>query len=152
WLNDEDAQRCELWMVYVKDRLYIPKKDGWDNSQLPEPTKRFPCDSLGAHLFAYREGWTETVEYRNDDPRLPEPIRTFTCEIGSATIVATPLVLGGRNLGWMTVSSPGTPEPEHQWWRVALIEAVARQATLALHQSRLVDLNLREERRKAILE
>ena len=33
-----------------------------------------------------------------------------------------------------------------------LIEAVARQAALALHHSRLVELNRREERRKAILE
>jgi len=70
----------------------------------------------------------------------------------SATIVATPLVLGGRNLGWMTVSSPGGAEPESRWWRVALIEAVARQAALALHQSRLIDLIRREERRKAVLE
>jgi signal transduction histidine kinase len=52
----------------------------------------------------------------------------------------------------MTVSSPGTAEPETQWWRVAIIEAVARQAALALHQSRLIDLIRREERRKAILE
>jgi signal transduction histidine kinase len=33
-----------------------------------------------------------------------------------------------------------------------LIEAIARQAALALHHSRLVDLNRREERRNAILE
>jgi signal transduction histidine kinase len=33
-----------------------------------------------------------------------------------------------------------------------LIEAIARQAVLALHHSRLVDLHRREERRKAILE
>jgi signal transduction histidine kinase len=63
-----------------------------------------------------------------------------------------PLLLGSRNLGWMTVSSPGEPEPEMQWWRVALTEAVARQAALALHHSRLVDAHRREERRKAILE
>jgi signal transduction histidine kinase len=65
---------------------------------------------------------------------------------------ATPLVLAGRTLGWMTVSSPGASEPESQWWRVALIEAVAGHAALALHHSRLLDLNRREERRKAILE
>lgn len=70
----------------------------------------------------------------------------------SATIVTTPLVLGGHNLGWMTLSSPGASEPESQWWRVAIIEAVAGQAALALHQSRLIEANRREERRKAILE
>ena len=49
----------------------------------------------------------------------------------------------------MTVSSPGESDPESQWWRVTLIEAIARQAALALHHSRLVDLHRREERRKA---
>jgi signal transduction histidine kinase len=149
WLIDDAGERCDLWMAYVKDHLYTPRKDDWDHS---ESASRYPCESLANHLFAYRPGWTETIEYPTDDPRLPEPIRTFTQCMMSATIVATPLVLGGRNLGWMTVSSPGAPEPESQWWRVELIEAVARQAALALHQSRLIDLNRREERRKAVLE
>jgi len=151
WLIDESGQRCDLWMAYVKDRLFTPRKDDWESHPV-KGGKRFPCESLADHLFAYGPGWNETVEYAGDDPRLPEPIRTFTCDMDSATIVATPLVLGGRNLGWMTVSSPGGAEPESQWWRVALIEAVARQAALALHQSRLIDLIRREERRKAVLE
>src|SRR5262245_66629204 len=52
----------------------------------------------------------------------------------------------------MTVSSLGAAEPESLWWRVVLSEAIARQAALALHHSRLVELNRLEERRKAILE
>jgi signal transduction histidine kinase len=151
WLIDQDAVRCDLWMAYVKDRLFTPRKDDPD-VRSAATGKRFPCESLARHLFEYRPGWTATIEYRSDDPRLPEPIRAFTCDMESATIVATPLVLGSRNLGWMTVSSPGASEPETQWWRVALIEAVARQAALALHQSRLIDLIRLEERRKAILE
>src|SRR5262249_41483824 len=130
--------------------LFNPRRDDWNEAG---PGKmRFPCEALGAHLFEYGPGWIETVEYVTDDIRLPEEIRAFTQRMGSATIVATPLLLGSRNLGWMTVSSPGEPEPETQWWRVALIEAVAQQAALALHQSRLIDSHRREERRKAILE
>jgi signal transduction histidine kinase len=151
WLIDESGQRCDLWMAFVKDRLFTPRKDDWETRPAID-ANRFPCESLADHLFEYRPGWNETVEYAGDDPRLPELIRTFTCDMDSATIVATPLVLGGRNLGWMTVSSPGGAEPASQWWRVALIEAVARQAALALHQSRLIDLIRREERRKAVLE
>src|SRR6476646_10845117 len=52
----------------------------------------------------------------------------------------------------MTVCSPAADESDNQWWRIVLIEAVARQAALALHHSRLIELKRREERRKAILE
>jgi signal transduction histidine kinase len=52
----------------------------------------------------------------------------------------------------MTVSSTGPSDSQSQWWRIVLIEAIARQAALALHHSRLVELNRLEERRKAILE
>src|SRR5262245_2004152 len=33
WLIDEDGQRCDLWMIYVKDKLYTPSKDNWDSNQ-----------------------------------------------------------------------------------------------------------------------
>ena len=52
----------------------------------------------------------------------------------------------------MTVCSQQAQEPESQWWRVVLIEAIARQAALALHHSRLVEQHRIEERRKGILE
>src|SRR5262249_3765471 len=129
-----------------------PRKDDWDSTQAADPTKRLACHSLADHLFQYRPGWTETVEYQSDDPRLPEPFRQFANRMHSATVVATPLALGNGNLGWMTISSPGAPQPENQWWRVALVETMARHAALALHHNRLIELNRREERRKAILE
>ena len=28
WLIDEDLQQCDLWMAYVKDRLFTPSKTG----------------------------------------------------------------------------------------------------------------------------
>jgi len=28
WLLDESGQQCDLWMVYVKDRLFMPQRDG----------------------------------------------------------------------------------------------------------------------------
>ena len=150
WLIDETGSRCDLWMAYVKDRLFNPRTDDWN--VLGPGKMKFPCESLGTHLFEYKPGWSETVEYVTDDTRLPEDIRTFVKRMGSATIVATPLLLSSGNMGWMTVSSPGDPQPEMQWWRVAVMDAVARQAALALHHSRLLDANRREERRKAILE
>jgi signal transduction histidine kinase len=149
WLIDESGKRCEMWMVFVKDQLYIPAKDSW---KAAEAGKQVACDHLAQHLFDYKEGWDATIEYRNNDPRLPETFCAFAQRMNSMTLLVTPLALGGRNLGWMTISSPGPSDPESHWWRVALLEAGARQAALALHLNRLIDSNRRDERRKAILE
>jgi signal transduction histidine kinase len=154
WLLDDTVQRCDLWLAYVKDRLFTPPKGAAQACAAGDGSKRsFPCDTLAAHLFGYAPGWTETVEYQGNDARLPAEIRDFSHDQEWRTIIATPLTLGSRNLGWMTVCSLGASEqPETQWWRVVLIEAIARQAALALHHSRLVEHNRLEERRKAILE
>jgi len=150
WLIDETGGRCELWMAYVKDRLFTTKDRG-DATSCPNGG-RFPCEDMASHLYDYTPGWTKTIEYAGGDPRLPESLRAFGRENGVDGTVATPLVLGRDTLGWMTVSSTRSSEPESQWWRVGLIEAIARQAALALHQSRLVERSRSEERRKAILE
>jgi signal transduction histidine kinase len=151
WLLDEAMQRCDLWMAYVKDRLFTSPV-GTAADEACEGGPVFPRESMARHLFDYKPGWIETVEYPGDDPRLPEPIRAFSRAVEWDTALSTPLVLGGRTLGWMTVCSLGPSEAESRWWRVVLVEAIAQQATLALHYSRLVDANRREERRKAILE
>jgi signal transduction histidine kinase len=150
WLLEEDASRAQLWMGYVKDKLYIPRKEDWDKTA--DPLKRVACATLADHLFAHRDGWARTIEYRIDDPVLPDEWRAFAGRMASATLIAAPMLLGTRTLGWMTVSTPAAAEPEMQWWRVAMTEAIARQAALALHHSRLIDAHRREERRKAILE
>jgi signal transduction histidine kinase len=152
WLIDESAQRCEPWMAFVKDRLVTASKGDQLSSGAMCDGKKFRCDHVARHLFEYKPGWTQTVEYKRDDDRLPEEIRAFNADMDWDTTIATPLLLGSKNLGWMTVSSARASEPGTQWWRVVLIEAIARQAALALHHSRLVDLNRLEERRKAILE
>jgi signal transduction histidine kinase len=144
WLIDEQQQKCNLLMAYLGDRLYTSTSSDWD-------TLEWPRESMGRHLFAHKAGWGQTIEYRSDDPRLPESVREFNRHAGVHSVVVTPLILGGRNLGWMGISTYGSPECDG-WWRVALLEAVARQATLALHHSRVVELSRLDERRKAILE
>jgi signal transduction histidine kinase len=113
---------------------------------------QFPIQSMARHLFFYEPGWQQTIVYECDDERLPQALREFNRSKGlSATFIA-PLVIGDRNLGWMTLCAMDALEKSSQWWRVALTEAIALQAALALHHSRLVDRNRIEERRKAILE
>src|SRR4030095_4948289 len=67
-----------------------------------------------------------------------------------STVVA-PMMVAGKNLGWITICQPQGPD-NGSWWRIALVEAIARHAALALHQSRLFEQKRLEERRKAILE
>jgi signal transduction histidine kinase len=144
WLIDEDQTRCDLWMAYLSDRLYTANSADWNTLALPR-------ESMAMHLLNHTAGWNQTIEYQRDDSRLPEPVREFNRHAGVHSLVVTPLVLGSRNLGWMAISTFPTPGCDG-WWRVALLEAIGRQATLALHQSRLAELSRREERRKAILE
>jgi signal transduction histidine kinase len=87
-------------------------------------------------LFDYKAGWEQTIEYRSDDVRLPQVVRDFNCEQGLFSTVAAPLLLGGKNLGWITLCAAETAEGNGSWWRTALVEAIARHAALALHKSR----------------
>jgi GAF domain-containing protein len=142
WLIDEERQRCDPWMAYVEDRLY----------KQVCPSGIFPREAVAEHLFSHKSGWTQTIEYQPDDPRLPEAVRAFNQKSNIDAIIISPLVLGSSTLGWLTLTSRRTPECEGNWWRVVLIEAIARQAALALHHNRLAEQRQQEERRKAILE
>lgn len=144
WLIDEDQRRCDFWMAYLVDRLYTRNSANWESLKLPR-------EAMSAHLFSYKAGWTTTVTYTGDDPRLPEPVRAYNQQAGVQSLAVSPLVLGDRNLGWIGISASPSSDCELQW-AVAVLEAIARQATLALHQSRLADQRRIEERRKAILE
>jgi signal transduction histidine kinase len=144
WLLDHDGSPCDLWMAYIDGGFYAKGSHDWDALTLPRA-------SMGAHLLAHTPGWTQTIEYTGNDSRLPVPVREFNRVSGVESVVIAPLVLPTRNLGWVALSAGPATECEIAW-RAALVEAMARQATLALHQSRLSDQSRAEERRQAVLE
>ena len=146
WLIDEGGDGCSLWMAYHHDRLYT-KKDATVQSL------SFPYQAFADHLFSYKPGWTQTIDYRRDDDRLPDAVRAFHLEKGCDDMVVVPLVIGSRTLGWFKLMTIRDQECEDgRWWRQSLTEAIARQAALALHFTRLIQEGRREERQKAILE
>ena len=146
WLIDDQGAHADLWMAYVRDRLYTRRR-------CELGALRFPHESLAHHLMAYGPGRTHTIEYQHDDVRLPGDVRDFHRVGGVKSMVVSPLVLGSSTLGWIKLSSRTRAASEGaQWWRVVLIEAIARQAALALHHNRLVDRSRLEERRKVTLE
>ena len=154
WLLDDDDTQCKLWIAYCQDGFV----DG-NSTDLPvSPETRA---ALAEHMVSYKPGWTHTIEYAQDDGRLSPSIRAFTHHKGVHSFVVAPLVLPTRNLGWVALFNCGTGEGEYHavgcgcgcgTWRKTLIEAMARQATLALHNSRIVEQNRAEARRQAVLE
>jgi signal transduction histidine kinase len=144
WLLDEESTQCELWMAYLGDHFFTKASRDW-------ATLAIPRDSLSAHLVAHRPGWTGAIDYHGEDSRLPEAVRAFNRERGVQSVVAAPLVLSTRNLGWIVLSTRSVSECESMW-RMTLVQAMARQATLALHQSQMADRSRAEERRQAVLE
>ena len=142
WLIDEDKQCCDFWMAHLFGEVFNDTSLG--------PTY-FPRLAMAQFLFDYKEGWEQTNEYRSDDPRLPQLVRQFNDENGLYSTLVAPLILGGKNLGWITLCVAEEPEGG-SWWRIALVEAIARHAALALHKSRIYEQKRLEERRKAILE
>jgi signal transduction histidine kinase len=147
WLIDESARRCNLWMAFKEDRIVTMASVAHD-----QPHDQFPVRSMEEHLFAFTPGWTQTIEYNVGDSRLPEPVAAFARMKGCVSSIATPLVIGGQTLGWLTLTSGPDEDASDKWWRIDLLETVARQAALALHHSRVVDQSRVEERRKATLE
>ena len=142
WLINEENQCCDFWMAHLFGEVFDTVTLG--------PTY-FPRLAMAQFLFDNKEGWERTQEYRCEDTRLPELVREFNGAQSLSSTLAAPLILGGRNLGWITLCVADQPEGG-SWWRIALVESVARHAALALHKSRLFEQKRAEERRKAILE
>jgi signal transduction histidine kinase len=146
WLVDESETSCSLWMAYVKGKLYMSRDGGID-------TLPFPHKAFADHLFSYKPGWRETIEYSVEDARLPAEVWAFHRAHHVDGIMVAPLVIGQQTLGWFKLSACDVDACEEaHWWRRVLTEAIARQAALALHYSRFVERSRVEERRKAILE
>jgi signal transduction histidine kinase len=142
WLIDEERECCEFWMAHLHGEVFTAATLG--------PTY-FPRLAMAQFLFDAKEGWERTQEYRCEDLRLPELVRDFNGAQSLSSTLVAPLILGGRNLGWITLCVADEPEGA-SWWRTALVESIARHAALALHKSRLFEQKRAEERRKTILE
>ena len=144
WLLEEDGLRCVPWMAFVDGQFHTADADGWDRLALPR-------QAMAAHLGSFGPAFRDTLEYVGDDERLPHAVRDFNNASGIVSVQVAPLALPTVTLGWIALASSQRGECEVQWRR-AVLEATARQATLALHQSRLAEQSRLEARRQAALE
>src|SRR5262249_33287224 len=112
WLLEDEQTRCSLWMAYADDRLYTRGRGEFEPLAVP-------YDAFGRHLMAYKPGWSDTIEYEEDDERLPEMVRELQRRKGVKRVVVTPLVVGATNLGWIKLACTTLPDcADAQWWRV----------------------------------
>jgi hypothetical protein len=130
-LINEEKQCCDFWMAHLFGEVF--------NAATLGPTS-FPRLAMAQFLHDYKDGWAQTTEYRCDDPRLPEVVRDFNSAQNLFSTLVAPLILGGKNLGWITLCVADEPE-SGSWWRIAMVEAIARHAALALHKSRCSNRN-----------
>jgi signal transduction histidine kinase len=144
WLLDDQGECCDMWMAYIGGAFHTPDTDGWAALAMPR-------EAMAAHLRTFAPGWTQTVEYTGDDARLPDAVRRFNGDAAVASLLVAPLILGPTTLGWMALATACTSDCE-AIWRRAVIDATARQATLALHHSRQAERSRAEARRQARLE
>lgn len=145
WLLDEASGTAKLWLANIGGETLEPGSADWRALDVPR-------ESMSRHLS--ESGATahdKILEYDGDDGRLPEAVREFHRAAGVRSFLAAPLWLPPRKLGWITLASVPDSCCERQW-RHALLEATAKQATLALYYSRLVENSLLEARRQAVLE
>jgi signal transduction histidine kinase len=144
WLIDDQRTGSDLWMAHLHKSLYTAGQQGWDELAIPRV-------AMAQHLFELKDGWTQRILYTKHDPRLPEAVRQFNTAESIEVVITVPLILGDNTMGWIALST-GDPSMCEQQWAGAFLEAIARQATLVLHQSRLADQRRLEDRRKAVLE
>ncbi len=144
WLLDEGTGSCDLWMANIAGKTLTADQGGWAALDLPR-------EGMSRHLIATPDSRTAIREYLGDDARLPEAVRAFNRAAGVRTMLIAPLNLAENTLGWIVLSSRAHAACECQWL-AGLLDATARQATLALHFSRLVQQKLFEARHQAVLE
>src|SRR5260221_6816332 len=65
WLLDEEHQRAELWMAYVRDRLYTRQSAGGCDTQ------SVPCAGIASQLYFPAPGLDHNVQDRRADTRHP---------------------------------------------------------------------------------
>ena len=145
WLVDDATGTSKLWMANIGGETLEPGSAGWRSLEVPR-------ESMSRHLSECAEAsYPAILEYEGDDERLPEAVREFHRAAGVRSFLAAPLWLPPRKLGWITLASVPDSPCERQW-RHALLDATAKQATLAVYYTRLVENGLLEARRQAVLE
>ena len=158
-VDQSESHACGVWLLERRrrpaascgwptcdGRFYMKDGDGWDTLDAAAQQRRRAPARVPARL----ERDDRVHRRRSAAARAGAGVQPRRRH--RSALVTAPLLLPTRNLGWVALSSgAGRGRCEHGWRR-ALLEAMAQQATLALHQNRLAEQSHLEARRQAVLE
>lgn len=132
WLLEDDRTTLTLWTAFGLGQLHI------NPEETLLPYDPIPVDLVVQTILSVKAGWQQTIQYSGDDPRLPLPLQEFHKRDRICSVLTTPLRLGHHLLGWLTFA---TQEDLQQIPsdKVAFLEAIAHQATLAIRLHHLAE-------------
>lgn len=129
WFPDPDNASVRLHLEYLDSRI-IPAHE----SHHPAVLRPLPIGGRGISTFPTMHA--ETYVMREAVAGMPEVNRAYINSLGVRVLLTVPMVLGSETVGWICVRSrSGDPRAVEE--TIPLAEALAGQATLAVHMARL---------------
>uniref|UniRef100_UPI0016830CA2 GAF domain-containing protein n=1 Tax=Oscillatoria sp. FACHB-1407 TaxID=2692847 RepID=UPI0016830CA2 len=107
------------------------------DSRLEPYREPIPADISPAWRQICETGWVVAHETDGTDPNSHPQSPSFHRAMGHETVVAVPLVVGGRTIGFMAPCFREWIDPNPE--KIELVQSLAHQATLALELTRLAE-------------
>jgi signal transduction histidine kinase len=140
WFPDPLTRSTRLYLEYLDSRI-VPATESHHPAVLKPP----PIG--GAPVSTFPTGHAETYVLSGEVSGMPEANRAYINSLGVHTLLTVPMMLGKETVGWICVRSSKS-DPVDLERKIFLAEALAGQATLAVHMARLTE----QARQAAILE
>lgn len=129
WFPDRETGTVRLHLEYVESRTVRAH----DSSH---PAARHPLPIGGRGVSTFPTQHPEMYLMREAVTGMPEINRAYINSLGVRILLTVPMVLGSETVGWICVRS-NHGDPREIESKIPLAEALAGQATLAVHMARL---------------
>ena len=139
WFPDRDAGSVRLHLEYVDGHMVSAA-----HSKYPAPYD--PMFFEHPSMLLGPEASNETRFFSEGDPDVLNDVWRYLRSIGARGLLRLPMLLGEATIGWVTVRS-GERQMPNLDSKIGFIEALSRQATLAIQMARLGE----EARESAVL-
>lgn len=130
WFPDPVTGTVRLHLEYLDSRI-IPAHE----SHHPAVLQPLPIGGRGVSTFPVEHA--ETYAMGGEVAGMPEVNRAYINSLGVRVLLTVPMVRGEETVGWICVRSRNDARAVEEM--IPLAEALAGQATLAVHMARLSD-------------